>query len=142
VALLDDGALVEPEPFPESLLKAAERVASDFGLPDDWLNTAPRSLLDFGLPDGFASRLVCRDYGSALRVCFASRYDQIHFKLYALVDQGPGKHEADLRALDPSPDELRAAAAWTRTHDPSEGFHQELAAALAYLGVEDDGLRT
>lgn len=31
-----------------------------------------------------------RDYGGALTVYFASRHDQIHFKLYALVDQGPG----------------------------------------------------
>lgn len=103
VALLRDGAIVRPEPFPESLRNAAQRVASDFDLPDDWLNAAPRSLLDFGLPDGFASRLVCRDYGSALTICFA--------------------------------------AGMTRTHDPSEGFHQELVAALAHLGVEDDDLR-
>lgn len=31
-----------------------------------------------------------------LTVYLASRYDQIHLKLYTLVDQGPGKHEDDL----------------------------------------------
>ncbi|MGO9499580.1 MAG: hypothetical protein ACLQA5_23150 [Solirubrobacteraceae bacterium] len=34
--------------------------------------------------------------------CGASRLDQIHLKRYALVDQGLGKHEGDLRALKPS----------------------------------------
>jgi hypothetical protein len=63
--------------------------------------------------------------------------DQIHFKLYALVDQGPGKHETDLRALKPTSEELVQAARWTRTHDPSEGFEHALRSALGYLGVED-----
>jgi hypothetical protein len=97
-------------------------------------------LLDFGLPAGFASRLVRRDYGPALAVWFASRLDQIHLKLYALADQGPGKHEADLRALEPTRNELIEAARWTITHDPSEGFRTELLGALAHLGFEDADL--
>ncbi|MGH3112456.1 MAG: hypothetical protein ACRDOP_03210, partial [Gaiellaceae bacterium] len=64
----------------------------------------------------------------------------IHFKLDAMVDQGAGRHEADLRALDPTPDELVAGARWTRKHDPSEGFRQELVAVLAHLGVTDADL--
>src|SRR5439155_4943989 len=56
----------------------------------------------------------------------------------AAVDQGPrSKHFADLQRLEPTADELRAAAAWARTHDPSEGFHQELRGALRDLGVRD-----
>lgn len=82
-------------------------------------------------------RLEHRNFGDALTVHFAARLDQIHFKLYALVDQGAGRHEADLRALDPTQEELRAAARWTRTHDPSEGFRELLEACLRYLGVED-----
>jgi hypothetical protein len=57
-----------------------------------------------------------------------------------MVDQGAGKHEADLRDLGPIREELLAAARWTRTHDPSEGFREQLLAALAYLGVEDVSL--
>lgn len=140
VALLADRALAKPHPLPEALIEARERVARDFGLPEDWLNAAPADLLDFGLPDGFVDRLERRDYGEALTVHLASRFDQIHFKLYAMVDQGAGKHEADLRALDPTRDELLAAARWTRTHDPSDGFREQLVAALAYLGVDDVGL--
>lgn len=140
VALLVSGDVADPRPLPESLLEAAERVRNDFDLPADWLNAAPASLLDFGLPQGFVERLESREYGPALVVHFASRTDQIHFKLYAMVDQGAGKHEADLVALAPTPDELLAAARWTRTHDPSDGFRQELVSALSYLGVEDGTL--
>ena len=137
VALLADRTLSRPRPLPPAVIEARERVARDFGLPEDWLNAAPADLLDFGLPDGFVDRLERRDYGPSLTVHFASRFDQIHFKLYAMVDQGAGKHEADLRALDPTRDELLAAARWTRTHDPSEGFREQLLAAFDYLGVED-----
>jgi hypothetical protein len=92
------------------------------------------------LPEGLVERLERRDYGPSLSVHFASRIDQIHFKLYAMVDQGAGKHEADLRALQPTADELLRAARWTRTHDPSLGFRQELVAVLAHFGVEDAAL--
>jgi hypothetical protein len=46
------------------------------------------------------------------------------------------KHLTDLRALEPSAEELLTAAAWTRTHDPSEGFKGELVKVLAIVGVE------
>jgi hypothetical protein len=137
VALLVGRTLADPRPMPPALIEARDLVSRDFGLPEDWLNAAPADLLDFGLPDGFIDRLERRDYGGALAVHLASRFDQIHFKLYAMVDQGAGKHEADLRALEPTREELLAAARWTRTHDPSEGFREQLLAALAYLGVED-----
>jgi hypothetical protein len=141
VAIRSGQALVKPpEPLPPALIAARDHVARDFGLPEDWLNAEPSALLDLGLPDGFVDRLESRAFGPALTVHFASRYDQIHLKLYAMVDQGAGKHEADLRALAPSRDELVAAARWTRTHDPSEPFREQLIAALAYLGVADAGL--
>jgi hypothetical protein len=140
VALVTSGNLVDPRPLPESLRLASARVARDFALPVDWLNSGPASLLDFGLPTGFMERVERHKYGPALTVSFASRIDQIHFKLYAMVDQGGGKHEFDLRALEPSAEELLQAARWSRTHDPSEGFRDELVAALLYLGVEDAAL--
>lgn len=140
VALLVGRTLVDPRPLPAELIAARDRVARDFGLLENWLNAAPADLLDFGLPEGFVERLERHDYGASLTVHFASRFDQIHFKLYAMADQGAGKHEADLRALSPTRDELLAAARWTRTHDPSEGFREQLLAALAYLGVEDVAL--
>jgi len=137
VALLADQTLVDPRPLPAELIAARDRVARDFGLPENWLNPAPADLLDFGLPEGFVERLERHVYGASLTVHFATRFDQIHFKLYAMVDQGAGKHESDLRALSPTRAELLAAARWTRTHDPSEGFREQLLAALAHLGVEN-----
>jgi hypothetical protein len=137
VAFRSGDSLVDPRPLPETLIAARNLVARDFNLPEDWLNVGPADLLDFELPDGFIERLERHDYGGALVVHFASRFDQIHFKLYAMADQTAAKHEADLVALAPNRDELIAAARWTRTHDPSEGFLEQLVAALAYLGVED-----
>jgi hypothetical protein len=64
----------------------------------------------------------------------------IHFKLYAAVDQGPGKHSEDLEALAPTHEELLRAARWARTHDPSPEFEQELRRALAHFGVDDGDL--
>jgi hypothetical protein len=129
-----------PSPLPKDLVAARDTVARDFGLAQEWLNDGPASLLDFGLPQGFMARAERREYGPALTVSFASRVDQIHFKLYATVDQGPGKHERDLRGLEPTSAELVKAARWTRTHDPSEGYREGLTAVLRSLGVEDADL--
>ena len=85
-------------------------------------------------------RVVSRTYGTALIVYFASRFDQIHFKLFATVDQGGGRHEADLRALSPTPSELTVAARWSLTQDPSPGYRSVLVEALRILGVEDADL--
>lgn len=137
VALLSDGTLVDPRPLPSDLIDARDRVARDFGLPENWLNPGPADLLKYGLPEGFIERLERHDYGDSLTVHFASRIDQIHFKLYAMADQGAGKHEADLRELSATRDELIAAARWTRTHDPSPGFREVLVSALSCLGVTD-----
>lgn len=140
LAITGVAGLESATPLPAQLVVASERVARDFDLPADWLNSGPSAMLDLGLPAGFARRLEHRAYGRCLSVGFASRLDQIHFKLYALVDQGPGKHEADLRALQPTRDELIAAALWSRTHDPSDGYHGMLVEALAHLGVRDADL--
>lgn len=137
VALRGREGLAPISPLPESLVIARNRVARDFELPEKWLNDGPAALLDLGLPDGFLDRAERREHGPNLTVWHASRYDQIHFKLYAAVDQGPGKHEADLRALEPTVEELLAAGEWSRSHDPSEGYLQQLKQALTALGVED-----
>jgi hypothetical protein len=139
LALRFDDELSSAKPMPAELEAARDRVARDFSLPAGWLNPGPTDLLDFGLPERFMDRLERRDYGEALVVYFASRYDQIHLKLYALVDQGPGKHENDLLALSPSEEELVAAARWSRSHDPSpsEGYAQALRDVLTHLGAED-----
>lgn len=137
VARVKAGTLLKGRPLPDDLVRARDAVAEDFEVSEGWLNAGPGHLVDFGLPSGFLGRVDTKVFNSALTVHFASRFDQIHFKLYALVDQGSGKHEDDLKALGPSREELLEAARWTRTHDPSSGFREMLERALAYLGVED-----
>lgn len=115
LALRSGDKLDSAEPLPGKLATARDRVPRDLSLPADWLNPGPTDLLRFGLPDGFINRLESRDYGDSLSVHLASRYDQIHFKLYALVDQGPGKHEDDLRALLPTEEELSSGVSGRRS---------------------------
>jgi hypothetical protein len=141
LAIADNGELrVAEEPLPQALLAARPIVAADFGLAENWLNAGPTDLLQWGLPEGFMSRVVTRSYGTALVVHFASRFDQIHFKLFAMVNQGGGRHEADLRTLSPTPGELTAAARWSITQDPSPGYRSVLVDALRALGVDDADL--
>lgn len=137
VGLAENGELRPATPLPASLQEARDRVGRDFGLGENWLNAGPTDLLQFGLPEAFLDRVTTHHYGPALTVYFAGRLDQIHFKLYAMVDQAGGRHEADLRALQPTREELIAAAKWTTTHDPSPGFRMMLMHALRKLGVED-----
>lgn len=138
VALASEQGLEPADPLPADLKEAADRVAADLDLEEKWLNAEPsRDLLEFGLPEGFRARLRPQVFGPALTVHFADRIDQVHLKLYAVVDHGPGRHLEDLQALNASPNELIAAARWTRTHDPSEGFRAELLRVLDYLGVTD-----
>lgn len=136
VATFEANTLRPLRELPPALAEAARDVARVLDLGADWLNAGPASLMDLGLPLGFTDRLVTHRFGP-LVVHVAARIDQIAFKLYAAVDQGPrSKHFADLQALTPTASELRGAAAWTRTHDPSAPFASELAAALRELGVE------
>ena len=140
VAIAESGELRPANPLPEALREARDRVARDFDLDANWLNGGPTDLLKWGLPEGFMNRIVTRQYGDALTVHFASRFDQIHFKLFAMVDQAGGRHETDLRAMHPSKPELIAAARWSMTQDPSPGYRMVLKEALNALGVEDDAL--
>jgi hypothetical protein len=141
VALAGIDGLGEALPLPEPLVRARDRVARDLDLPEDWLNSqAAQDMLRLGLPGGFVDRLVRSQYGTALTVRWASRFDQIHFKLHATVDRGGGKHFADLQMLEPTTDELMVAARWARTHDPSEAFLSVLEEVLAHFGVRDADL--
>jgi hypothetical protein len=140
LAIVANGELRPAEPLPAALLAARAAVAADFGLAETWLNAGPTDLLTWGLPEGFMSRVVTRSYGTTLVVHFAGRLDQIHLKLFAMVDQGGGRHEADLRALSPTREELVAAARWSMTQDPSPGYTSVLEDALHVLEVDDADL--
>lgn len=137
VGVLERDRIVSARPLPAPLLGAITDVARLLDIPETWMNAGPATSLDFGLPEGALERSIRREWsGLALRL--AARTDQICFKLYAAVDQGlASKHYADLIDLSASTDELLAAARWARTHDPSEGFLDQLMHALRQLGVPD-----
>ncbi|MDD5459355.1 MAG: nucleotidyl transferase AbiEii/AbiGii toxin family protein [Phycisphaerae bacterium] len=141
VALMDsNNQLIDPAPLPEELLVAAKEVANTLNFPQDWLNNGPSSgdggLFRLGLPDGFKERLIKNYQGEKLTVYFASRLDQIHFKLYAAVDQFGSYHASDLKQLSPSDEELLQAIDWAITHDPSEGFQTAIKLFLQEFGYE------
>jgi len=131
---------ISPDPLPDFLLRAADQVARDLGLFEGWLNNGPSrgegGLFQMGLPEGFVGRLTEKEYGPRLAIYFIGRLDQIHFKLYAAVDQRDGTHLNDLTALHPTAAELEAAARWAMTHDGSEGFKMVLKELLTQLGHE------
>ena len=143
VVAFDDGAGLTPaDPLPEALERARDLVARDLVVAPDWLNGAASDIARFGLPEGFMSRVETRRYGDSLVVHFAGRLDLIHFKLHAFIDRSDihGRHGNDLRALDPTSEELLAAGRWTMTHDPSPGYREMLENGLAYLGVDSAAL--
>lgn len=135
--LKNNRALVSPEPLPPLLMEAARNVGRLLDLPEDWLNTGPASQLKAGLPEGFAERLILIEIGPALRIHYAGRFDLIHLKFFAYCDQGPGKHLDDLLRLEPTAEEIEAAARWTLTQDAGEEFPKIVKNYLNQLGYED-----
>ncbi len=130
VAFVKAGEPFYANQLPTALLQAAEDVGKALNLRADWLNMGPASLLEMGLPHGFVKRMHTRYY-KGLTLHLADRFDQICFKLYASVDQGPkSKHFSDLVALKPSTSELIQAKNWCITHDVSEAFEIEINKAI------------
>lgn len=135
LATIHDGQLHCARPFPQWLEEDAKAVQMELKLPEKWLNDGPadEDLFRLGLPLGIGERLVSWEFGPLLKASFISRYDQIHFKLYAAADQG-GRHFTDLKKLSPTAEELLAAIRWVFTQDDSEGFRQVLGEVLNALG--------
>lgn len=134
VACIDKGQFVTAKPLPQPLAQAIKEVGAAFDFADDWINNGPWQLFEMGLPIGFQTRWHTTQYGS-LTVHLAGRFDQICFKLYAAVDQGPdSKHFADLKLLKPSKNELEEAEKWCKTHDVSECFAELMLGIKAELG--------
>lgn len=132
-----DRGLVDPRPLSEALRAAADKVARELQLNPHWLNTGPADQVLAGLPEGFLSRLTRHDYGSRLTIFFPDRFDLIHLKIFAIMDQGPGRHVRDLQALQPTEQELLLAARWVLTQDAGEVFPQIVRQTLTALGHGD-----
>lgn len=134
VALVEGNNLISAKPLPVPLVSAIKDVGRALKLSEDWINSAPADLWEMGLPEGFQDRLIPIYYGG-LTLYYASRYDQICFKLYASVDQGPdSKHYDDLKRLTPTKEELQLAANWCKTHDVSSEFSKCIETVTQELG--------
>jgi hypothetical protein len=129
--------IVDPRPMSEALRAAADKVARELQLDPHWLNTGPADQVLAGLPEGFLSRLTRHDYGPCLTIFFPDRFDLIHLKLFAIMDQGRGRHVSDLQALKPTEEELLLAARWVLTQDAGEDFPQIVRNTLTALGHGD-----
>ncbi len=136
LGIIENKKIINPDPMPLHLKEAALQISVDLGMDENWLNTAPKDLLKYGLPKGCINRLQEKKYGRILTVYFVSRFDQIHFKVYASVDSGPGRHVEDLLALKPTEEEMEKAARWAMTHDTSENFKILLQDMLRKLKYE------
>lgn len=137
VALYSSGGILQyANPLPERLLRAAFQVADNLGLDRNWLNNGPKDLLRAGLPDGLVDRLYTKYFGKQLTVSFIDRFDQIHLKVYAAVDGGPGRHVDDLVALKPTQEEMKLASLWAMKQDPSKEFKSTLIDMLKALRYE------
>lgn len=132
-----DTSFSKAKPMNPEFIMASKKVARDFNLPENWINTGPTSAVDLGLPDRLMERVITGEFGRKLTIHFLGRYDQIHFKLYAAVDQGAGIHFDDLLSLNSTPDELEQAARWSMTHDVSEGYRQILKDLLSHMGYSN-----
>ena len=126
--------LVDPRPISKTLQTAAVKAAGELGLAPDWLNTGPADQIYAGLPEGFLSRLTKREYGPLLTIYLPDRIDLIHFKLFAIVDQGAGRHSADFAALKPSDEEVLAAVRWVLTQDAAAVFPTMVLETVRALG--------
>lgn len=120
-----DVDVLYPDPLPKEFRDAAVDTARYFGLNENWVDERPVDLYRMGLPEGFFERCKRIQYHPKVTYLITSRFDQIHFKLYAAVDRGD-YHLVDLKDLNPELEELVRAAKWCCTHDVSEVFKEIL----------------
>lgn len=130
----DESFIVSPE-LPDEFHKAVKEVAEEEGLETDWVNTGA-SFVGGMAPEGVIERATKRSYGEKLHAWFISRYDQIHFKLYAAIDIG-GYHINDLKALDPEFNELQEASDWILQHHEQEKVREDLRDLLGRMGFDN-----
>lgn len=131
--------------FPEGAKRAIQRVADahrELQAPGPpWVNCGPARILELGLPDGFAGRLTELRMGERLTLHVPSRTDLVALKLFAAADDlGPRQavHSADLRAIDPSAQEIESAIRWIEgLPDPHHRIRVALKSIVEELGHDD-----
>jgi hypothetical protein len=125
--------------LPPRFAELVAEVGRELGIKETWLNFGPAPLLDFGLPPGIESRLKRKRYGRCLALHVISRLDQIHLKLYAVMDPKTRveTHLGDLLDLEPTKAEARAAVDWLLSRKTSADFRRKLKQVLERIGHEE-----
>ena len=149
VAQIIDGRWQKGRPLPKPLVRALRDVARVHDLPagpkaeKEWLNAGPSFLLTLGLPTGFRDRVETWKHGGLI-LRIASRFDQIHLKLWAATSMERGRRAVDLddlRTLAPSDSEWRSAIRYcVRLDGRPDFFETDIRPLLDELGVELDSL--
>lgn len=129
-----ESTLIPPDPMPEPLRDAVERVRRDFGLQPGWLNTAVANQWETSLPPSLKEDLTWQTYGG-LRVGVAGRRPLIALKLLAAVDRGGPQsvHYQDLVRLAPTDEELEEARKWARSEDSSQIVAQHIDQVIEHV---------
>lgn len=123
---------VAPAEAEAALLRAADAVAEELGLPPSWFNTDVQ-LLRHALPDGWEARCTVVHPGDALEVRAIGRIDLLCMKVYA----GRAQDLEDLRSMSPTRDELRFASSYVetrRTRGEPDAHVADARAVIASLG--------
>jgi len=63
-------------------------IGIELGIRKDWFNFDASPLIAFGFPPDMTTRFIKKSYGACLTVYFISRFDQVHFKMFAAMDPG------------------------------------------------------
>ncbi len=129
--------ILEVKSLPTDVERLAAEIGTELGIREDWFNFNASPLIAFGFPPNMTSRLIKKSYGICLTVYFISRFDQVHFKIYAAMDPKDGtRHLSDLLDLKPKEHEVRAAVSWLLGRKASAEFKAALCQVLERIGYE------
>lgn len=125
-------------PFPEQLKIAAAKVAEELNLQPDWLNGSMAYFIGrHNLPEWIWWSLDNRNYGKSLTVSFIKREGLVLLKLYAALERDEARDLSDLRALQPTADEVVRHLGFILREILERPTHPKLEAILNHIGHGD-----
>jgi hypothetical protein len=129
--------ILENKILPPEVKRLVAEIGMELGIRKDWLNFGARPLIAFGFPPDMTKRLIRKSYGICLTVSFISRFNQVHFKMFAAMDPKDGtRHLADLLDLKPREKEVQASISWLLGRKYSPQFKAALCQVLERIGYE------
>jgi hypothetical protein len=132
-----DVEILEDKGLPAGVESLVAEIGIELGIRKDWLNFEASPLIEFGFPQDMTTRLIKKAYGVCLTVYFISRFDQVHFKMFAAMDPKDGtRHLSDLLDLNPRENEITSAVAWLLGRKTSPEFKSALRQVLERIGYE------